>query len=106
MYGHSFLCEEESPTLPNPAATGKATYSNFGVYGAKAINGVGAVSNHDFTGTAEAYIPGHPAAKYLYVWKVTRRALGDPRCLEVKWGIGPYWSEVLYDGVIKFSPSQ
>lgn len=113
----------------NHAATGKVTYSNFGVYGAKAINGVGAVSNHDFTGTAEAYIPGHPAAKYLYVWKVARRALGDPRCLEVKWDIGaagidldqscfvgfraylekstkvgPYWSEVLYDRVIKFGP--
>lgn len=115
----------------NHAATGKATYSNFGMYGAKAINGVGAVSNHDFIGTAEEYIPGHPVAKYLYVWKVARRALGDTQCMEIEWDIGaagidldqlcfvgfraylekstqvgPNWSEVLYDRVIKFSPPE
>lgn len=113
----------------NHAATGKSSYSNFGIYGTEAINGVGAVSNHDFAGTAEDYIPGHPDAKYLYVWKVARNTSGDPRCLEVKWGIGaegidldqtafigfraylekitgvgPSWVEVVYDRVIKFEP--
>jgi len=103
------------------------TYSNFGVYGADIVNGIGAVADQSFSGTAEEYVPGHPEAKYLYVWKVARRSHGDPRCLEVPWSIGaadidldkecfvgfrayveketkvgPFWSEILYDHVIKF----
>jgi hypothetical protein len=113
----------------NHAATGKATYSNFGIYGAKLINGVGAVSNHDFTGTAEEYLPGNPNAKNLYVWKVARRANGNKQCLEVPFSVGaagidlgqegfigyraylepgtkvgPFWSEIVLDRAIKFSP--
>ena len=113
----------------NHAATGKVTYSNFGIYGADIFNGIGAVADQSLSGTAEEYIPGHPAAKYLYVWKVARRSRGDLRCLEVPWGIGaagidldkecfvgfrayveketkvgPFWSELLYDRVIKFGP--
>jgi len=113
----------------NHAATGKVTYSNFGIYGADIVNGIGAVANQSLLGTAEEYIPGHPEAKYLYVWKVARRSRGDPRCLEVPWSIGaagidldkecfvgsrayvekdtkvgPFWSEILYDRVIKFGP--
>jgi len=112
----------------NHAATGKATYSNFGMYGEKAINGVGAIASDALTGTAEAYLPNNPAAKYLYVYKVARDARGDSLCLEVKYGVGaagvdldqeafigfraylepstkvgPNWFEVLYDRVIKFS---
>ena len=112
----------------NHAATGKATYANFGVYGAAGLNGVGAVSNYEFAGTAEEYIPGNPAAKYLYVWKVSRSCDGGPSCLTVPWGVkaygldlgnpgfiafraylepatkvGPSWSEIVYDRVIKFS---
>jgi len=115
----------------NHAATGKVVYSNFGVYGSDILNGVGAVASQSLIGTAEDYIPGHPAAKYLYAWKVARRCQGDPRCLEVPWGIGaagidldkecyvgfrayveketkvgPFWSEILYDRTIKFSPSK
>ena len=115
----------------NHAATGKAVYSNFGVYGSDILNGVGAVASQSLSGTAQDYIPGHPAAKYLYVWKVARRSQGDPRCLGVPWGIraagidldkecyggfrayveketkvGPFWSEILYDRTIKFSPSK
>jgi len=113
----------------NHAATGKATYSNFGIFGAKIINGIGAVSSQDLSGTAETYIPGHAASRYLYAWKVARKSRGDPRCLEIPWGrkahgielnegafvgfrayveketkVGPFWSEILYDRVIKFSP--
>jgi hypothetical protein len=40
----------------NHAATGKTIYSNFGMYGEKTINGVGAVANEALTGTAEAYL--------------------------------------------------
>jgi len=113
----------------NHAATGKVTYSNFGIYGADIVNGIGAVASQSLSGTAEEYIPGHPAAKYLYVWKVARKSRGDPRCLEVPWSIGaagidldnecfvgfrayveketkvgPFWSEILYDRAIKFGP--
>ena len=115
----------------NHAATGKAIYSNFGMYGEKAINGVGAVASETLAGTAEAYLPNNPAAKYLYVYKVARKAQGDPLCLEVKYGVGaagvdldqeafigfrayvepstkvgPSWFEVLYDRVIKFSSTE
>jgi hypothetical protein len=115
----------------NHAATRKAIYSNFGMYGEKAINGVGAIANEAMAGTAEAYLPNHPAAKYLYVYKVARKAQDDPHCLEVKYGIGaagvdldqeafigfrayvepstkvgPSWFEVLYDRVIKFSAAE
>jgi hypothetical protein len=114
----------------NHAATGKATYSNFGVFGAAGLNGVGAVSNFDFAGTAEEYIPGNPAAKYLYVWKVSRSCDGGANCLTIPWGVkaygvdldkpgfvafraylepqtkvGPSWSEIVYDRVITFSGS-
>jgi hypothetical protein len=114
----------------NHAATGKATYSNFGVFGAAGLNGVGAVSNFDFTGTAEEYIPGNPVAKDLYVWKVSRSCDGGANCLTIPWGVkaygvdldkpgfvafraylepqtkvGPSWSEIVYDRVIKFSGS-
>jgi hypothetical protein len=115
----------------NHAATGKATYSNFGIYGAKILNGIGAVSSHGLSGIAETYIPGHAASRYLYAWKVARNSRGDPRCLEIPWGrkahgidlneaafvgfrayveketkVGPFWSEILYDRAIKFGPSK
>ena len=115
----------------NHAATGKAIYSNFGMYREKAINGVGAIASEALAGTAEAYLPNQPAAKYLYVYQVARNAWGDPLCLEVKYGIGaagvnpdqeafigfrayvepstkvgPNWFEVLYDRVIKFSSTE
>jgi len=112
----------------NHAATGKATYSNLGVYGVTAMNGIGGVSNHDLAGTAEEYLTGHPQAKYLYVWKVARHALGDPNIVEVPYGVkangidldqegfigwraylepetkvGPIWHELVFDRGIKFS---
>jgi len=114
----------------NHQATSKVIYSNFGVYGAAALNGVGAVSDAEFAGTAEAYLPGHPAAKDLYVWKISRCCDGEANCLAVPWGVeaygidldeagfvafrayvepetkvGPIWSETVYDRVIKFSAS-
>ncbi len=36
------------------------TYSNFGVYGADVWNGVGAITDVDFNGTAEEYLPDNP----------------------------------------------
>ena len=111
----------------NHAMTERATYCNFGVYGADILNGVGAVADMDLNGTADGYLPGNPLAKYLYVYKVSRNCT-EPNCLFVPWGVkahgieldqpafvgfraylekttksGPIWSEIVYDRVIKFS---
>jgi hypothetical protein len=111
----------------NHVATGKATYSNFALYGADIWNGVKAVTDADFTGSAEEYLPDNPNAKYLYVYKLARDCNGDPNCYEVPYGMGAYgleldqplliawriyleestktgpsYSEIVYDRAIKF----
>ena len=115
----------------NHVATGKATYLNFGVYGADRWNGVGAVTDLDLNGTAQAYLPDNPNAKYLYVYKVARICNGDPHCFKVPTGpgahgirtnqslligwrlylekstkTGPSYSEIVYDRAIKFDPKK
>lgn len=112
----------------NHAATGKATYSSFAIYGTKAWNGVAAIDNERFVGTAEKYIPGNPEAKYLYAWKVARHCDNVTDCLEVPYGpkasgieinqlafimyrsyleaatkAGPSYFEIIPDCAIKFS---
>ncbi len=112
----------------NHGVTGKVIYSNIAIYGAEYLNGVNAVIDQKLIGTAEEYLPAHPEAKYLYVWKVARRANGDEQCLDVPWGkgaagveldqemfigyrayiekatkVGPNWSEILYDRAIHFT---
>ncbi len=113
----------------NHVATGKASYSNFGVYGADVWNGIGAITDADFNGTAQEYLPDNPNAKYLYVYKIARNCDGDPHCFEVPFGpggygirpdqpvfifwrdylekatkTGPSYSEIVYDRAIKFDP--
>ena len=115
----------------NHQATGKATYSNFTVYGAKFLNGVASVSSPLFEGSADDYIPGHALGKYLYAWKISRRCDSNTHCLAVPFGpqhygfgtdendqsgfvgfraylepataVGAEWSELIYDRVIKFT---
>jgi hypothetical protein len=115
----------------NHVAKGKATYANIGVFGANAWNGVGAITDADFNGTAEAYLPENPNAKYLYVYKIARHSNGDSHCFEVPYGVGghgidldqplfigwrvyhekstktgPSYSEIVYDRAIKFDPKK
>ncbi len=115
----------------NHVATGKATYSNFALYGADAWNGIKAITNEDFNGSAEAYLPGNPNAKYFYVYKLARNCDDDPYCYEVPTGpgaygirldqsllicwriylekatkTGPSYSEIVYDRAIKFDPKK
>ncbi len=115
----------------NHAATGKATYSNFALYGADILNGVGCVNSQDLSSTAKEYLPENPDAELFYVWKVARNCSGDPHCLEIPWGVKAYgieldqpayvgfrgyleqnmtvsssYDEILYDRVIKFSPTK
>ncbi|MCC4769220.1 hypothetical protein FXV91_03065 [Methanosarcina sp. DH2] len=114
----------------NHAATGKATYSNFVIYGADGWNGVRAITDEDFSGSAEEYLPDNPNAKYLYVYKLARNCSEDDQyCYEVPYGqgaygieldkplfiawrlymenttkTGPAYSEIVYDRAIKFDP--
>lgn len=114
----------------NHVATGKATYSNFAIYGADVWNGVRAITDEDFNGSAEEYLPDNPNAKYLYVYKLARNCSeGDQYCYEVPSGMGPHgiepdqplfvawraymenstktgpaYSEIVYDRAIKFDP--
>lgn len=115
----------------NHVATGEATYENFVLYGADGWNGVGAIHDTYFNGTAQEYIPDNPNAKYLYVYKIARNCNGDPHCFEVPTGpgangigldqplfiawrsylekatkTGPSYSEIVYDRAIKFSPNE
>jgi len=111
----------------NHVATGKAMYSNIVPYGADVWNGVGSITDADFTGSAEEYIPDNPNAKYLYVYKLARNCDGDSYCYEIPYGVGGYgieldqplfigwrsyleestktgpsYSELVYDRAIKF----
>ena len=82
----------------NHEATGLATYSSLSLYGDwitsscdtledqweyvfgcghHAWNGVAGMNSHDFSGSAEEYIPGDPMAPYLYAVKVMRRPPTD-----------------------------
>lgn len=113
----------------NHAASGKATYSNFGMYGERALNGISGFSNVDYAGTAEVFLPDNPNAKYLYVAKVAREDDPEYKTLIIPSGVGPYgiepnescfvgfrtyvepetgvspaWSEILYDRAIKINP--
>jgi len=114
----------------NHVATGKATYENIVPYGEE-FNGIGEINDTALDGTAEAYLPNDPNAKYLYVYKIARHANGDPHCFVVPTGpgaygigldqtlfigwrlylekatmTGPSYSEIVYDRAIKFSPNK
>ncbi|HQF16597.1 MAG TPA: hypothetical protein PLI05_05965 [Methanotrichaceae archaeon] len=115
----------------NHVATGKSTYSNFVINGADIGNSVGVITDAEFNGTAEEYLPNNPNAKYLYVYKIARSCYGDPYCFELPYGVGshgidldqplfifwrvylekatktgPSYSEIVYDRAIKFDPKE
>ncbi len=115
----------------NHAATGKATYANCNFYGEDAWNGVAGIYSTDYAGSAEQYLPGNPLAKYLYVCKFARSSNSEETCIVVPTGpnahgvelnepafigfraymepatkVGPAFTEILYDQVIKFSPQE
>lgn len=111
----------------NHAASGKATYANCSFYGETGWNGVAGIYNTDYAGSAEEYLPGNPLAKYLYVCKFARSCDSEKNCVIVPTGpkahgvgldepafigfraymepatrVGPAYTELLYDRVIKF----
>ena len=112
----------------NHAASGKATYANCSFYGEAGWNGVAGIYSTEYTGGAEQYLPGNPLAKYLYVCKFARSCDSEKTCVAVPTGpkahgvgldepafigfraymepstkVGPCYTELLYDRVIKFN---
>jgi hypothetical protein len=117
----------------NHERTGKATYSNFSLYADPTLKlGVVGENSRVFYGSAREYLPDHPLADYLYVWKISRDCASDPKCLELAncccerldldalpdlWvafrvyleketKVGPAFSEILYDRAIVFRPRE
>ncbi len=119
----------------NHVATGKVTYMNINGYATETAKyGLGTAFYDQFPGTAQPYLPaGDPAADLMYVYKVSRHCgaseshclqLSDNSCarltldsntqlgiitrsyLEPATKVGPAFTEILYDRVIKFSPRQ
>jgi len=113
----------------NHAATGKATYANCNFYGEAGWNGVVGIYSTEYAGSAEPYLPKNPLAKYLYVCKFARSCGSEKTCVAVPTGpkahgvqldepafigfraymepatkVGPAFTELLYDRVVKFSP--
>jgi hypothetical protein len=97
------------------------------LYGADIWNGIGSITDADFTGSAAEYLPDNANAKYLYAYKVARNCDGEDYCFEVPYGVGGYgieleqpifmvwriyleeatqtgpsYAEVVYDRAIKF----
>jgi hypothetical protein len=70
----------------NHEATGKTRYTNLGVYHTKRLMGIGAVTGNAVAGSADRYLPNHPARQYLYAYKFARDCQGEPFCLPVPTG--------------------
>ena len=116
----------------NHQATGKATYANFTVYDPCKACGIAAETTLRLAGSALDYVgstnPEVPHVDQLYAWKVARDCGGDPRCTTVPAGtcpgisnedaqffigfrayvepatkIGPAFTEVIFDRVIRFT---
>ena len=116
----------------NHEATGKATYANFAAYDVCKSCPVAGENSHHYTGSAIDYFPDVKTQpthiNNLYAWKMALNCHGDPYCTEIpesgcpngieKNGqfyigfrayvepstkIGPAFSELVYDRVLKFS---
>ena len=130
--GDYILSDDESIIIygVNHKASGKVVYTNIAVYGTDILNGVVAVADTEYAGSANSYLPGNPNADLFYVWKFARHCNGEAGCTEVPsccgglgiaedvpirigfrtyvepgTGIGPAFTEILYDQAIHFAPA-
>ncbi|MRR53426.1 MAG: hypothetical protein EG822_02800 [Deltaproteobacteria bacterium] len=121
----------------NQTATGKASYINLNAYADQAKLAIGSVFDTDFVHSADAYLPGDPAASLLFAYKISWQCNGEPFCLQMSSGgcarlqldgpehvddrkntqlsfgtrsylepateIGPAFTEVVYQRMIKFA---
>jgi hypothetical protein len=120
---------------PNHVATGKVKYMNINAYSSmNGQLAIGSVYDNQFPGTADSYLqPGDPSADLMYVYKLAKDCRGESHCVTLSTGgcaqmpfigdtdplmvvtrsylepstrVGPAYTEILYDRVIKFSPRQ
>ncbi len=119
----------------NHEATGKSTYANFAAYNLCNACPFGGENSRRVAGSALEYFPDpgtRPSrVEDLYAWKLARKCGGDPRCTQIAVGttcldgialaaqmfvgfrayvepstmIGPAFSEIVYDRVLRFTPS-
>ncbi len=114
----------------NHDTTQKTLYSSFVFYVSEEIRcGINGINSKEYYGSAADYVPNHPKVNNLYTWKVIRKETHEPHCLNIKvetcdkinWDdntncffwfrlymepttkIGPAFTEVVYDRVIKFT---
>ncbi|MCR4405238.1 MAG: hypothetical protein NUW06_08225 [Candidatus Acetothermia bacterium] len=112
---------------------GKASYSNFTIYGDGLKIGIVGKNSVELYNSAADLLAGDPNADKFYAFKVARDCGGDPaeECLTIEpsiscprldldgdlfvafrayleraTGVGPIWTELIYDRVIKFSPRE
>jgi hypothetical protein len=120
----------------NHVATGKAMYANINAYASELGKlAVGSVFSTEFAGSTNNYLGvNDPAAAVTYAYKITRNCQpGEPFCLQLEvpsqcaslsldsntllgiafrlyvepgTNIGPAFSEIVYDRIIKFSKNQ
>ncbi|MDD1718470.1 MAG: PEGA domain-containing protein [Methanoregulaceae archaeon] len=115
----------------NHVRSGKAVYASASPYGARVLNGVATVTDEQFADSTLPYLQGNPNAPLLYAWKFARHCDNESRCTEIPsccggygipgnesvffifrayvdpaTGVQPSWDEILYDQVIRFSPTR
>jgi hypothetical protein len=116
----------------NHVATGKASYHSVVAYSGEVGKApIGSIDDRTFAGTATPYLTGDPSsADLFYAYRISRNCGNQPNCLTLsidncprliigpttKLGlfvrmylepatkVAPVMPEILYDGVIKFSP--
>jgi hypothetical protein len=72
----------------NHTATGKASYMNLNAYaGPPSKLALGSVFDSDFAHSADAYLPGDPAASLMFAYKISWQCgQGEPFCLQMSSG--------------------
>lgn len=70
----------------NHTATGKASYMNLNAYAKPSQLAIGSVFDSDFAQSAEAYLPGDPAASLLFAYKISWQCGDELFCLQMSSG--------------------
>lgn len=70
----------------NHTATGKASYMNLNAYAKPSQLAIGSVFDTDFAQSADAYLPGDPAASLMFAYKISWQCGDEPFCLQMSSG--------------------
>jgi hypothetical protein len=70
----------------NHTATGKASYMNLNAYAKPSQLAIGSIFDTDFAQSADAFLPGDPAASLLFAYKISWQCGDEPFCLQMSSG--------------------